>query len=124
MPSAPTPVTGNGDVNIPGHPKTVALRLLSALLEAVQNANPYGLVAIENQIHLTQAEDALHELQCQLCVTLGLWQYKYQNAGTSQKVNTCMVFLINQFNCKVTACANCFCPVCAALITLDPDGDW
>jgi hypothetical protein len=55
---------------------------------------------------------------------MGLWQYKYAQVGPGQRANTRARTMINRFRDKINRCANRYRAARAALLKLDPNGDW
>lgn len=78
----------------------------------------------ERRLRLAQIQDTLLELRRLLRVTLGLWDYKFQQAGFGQRANTRTRSLIARFQEKVDRCAERYRATRAALLVLDPNGSW
>jgi len=79
----------------------------------------------ECRLREAQADDALFDLRRQRCVMQGLWQFKKLNmSGTSNRPNTRMLTLHKQMQQKVMRIADRYRRARAALVVLDPEGDW
>ena len=102
----------------------IALKLPSALQPSARVLCLYGLPDKERRLRLAQVNDALSDLRRQLRITTGLWQYKKTQIGPSQRVTTQARVLINRFKEKTTRCAQRYRAAYAALLALDPNGEW
>ena len=84
----------------------------------------YRLPDKERRLRLAQAEDSLSDLRRQLRITMGLWQYKVRQIGSSQRSGTRARTLIDRFKLKTAQCAARYRAARAALVALDPGGHW
>jgi hypothetical protein len=78
----------------------------------------------ERRLRLAQIQDTLLELRRLLRITLGLWDYKFQQVGYGQRANTRTRALIARFQEKVNCCAERYRATRAALLVLDANGSW
>jgi hypothetical protein len=78
----------------------------------------------ERRLRLAQIQDTLLELRRLLRITLGLWDYKFQQVGYGQRANTRTWSLIARFQEKVNRCAEHYRATRAALLVLDANGAW
>lgn len=124
-------VDGNGPQAVPNidshhsNPEKIPLLLPSSLPSASRASSClFGVMEIEQRLHVAQASDALAELRRQLRMTMGLWHYKITQVGPSQQAATHAWNLISQFEKKTSRCANRYRAVYTALLALDPEGDW
>src|SRR5262245_25142768 len=83
-----------------------------------------GLAEKERRLRVAQADDALAELKRLLRITMGLWEYKYTQVGSGQGPNTRTRAMITRFKTKVACCADRYRAARAALLKLDPTGNW
>lgn len=83
-----------------------------------------GLREKEERLRLAQADDALTELKRLLRITMGLWTYKWQQLGPSQRANTRARALISRYKEKVNRTADRYRAARVALLNLDPNGNW
>ena len=78
----------------------------------------------ERRLRLAQIQDTLLELRRLLRITLGLWDYKFQQVGYGQRANTRTRSLLARFQEKVNRCAERYRATRAALLVLDVNGSW
>jgi hypothetical protein len=104
------------------HPETDLLYLPSQM--PLGNSVLDSLADKERWLRVAQADDALAELKRLLRITMGLWEYKYTQIGSGQGANTYTRTMITHFKTKVTHCADRYRAARAALLKLDPTGDW
>ncbi len=84
-----------------------------------------GLHKIELELRIAQANDALEQMKHHLCIHSSLVHYKIaQVSGPGQKANTRARILISRLWEKITRSAEQYRASCAALLLLDPSGDW
>ena len=108
-----------------GHAESFPLRLPSSLPTSVRAVvYPVQLINIERRLRLAQADDSLNELRRLLRVSMGLWKYKTEQVGPSQRASTRARSLIARFKNKISRCANRYRAARAALVALDPNGSW
>jgi hypothetical protein len=84
----------------------------------------FNLPDLERRLRLAQAHDALSSLRRQLRIVSTLWNYKFTQVGPSQRVATCARTIIQRFQNKSTRYATKYRVARAALVSLDPEGDW
>jgi hypothetical protein len=106
------------------HPETIPLFLPSALPPDVLSAIPSNLIKIEICLHLSQADDSLHDLKRFLHTAMGLWNFKCTNIGPGQQSRLHVYATISTYQEKVNQCANCYHAAYNVLSTLDPGGMW
>jgi hypothetical protein len=106
------------------HPETIPLFLPSALPPDVLSAIPSNLIKIEIRLHISQADDSLHDLKRFLCTTMGLWDFKHTNIGPGQWSRLHAYATISTYQEKVNQCANHYRAAYKVLSTLDPGGMW
>ena len=106
------------------HPKTIPLHLPSTLPMDICSTVSPNLIEIDKRLRLSQADDSLHDLQSFLRITMGLWDYKRSNVGSSQRSSTRMYSTIGTYREKVNRCSNRYRAAYCALSTLDPGGLW
>jgi hypothetical protein len=104
------------------HPETDLLYLPSQM--PLGNSVLDSLADKERRLRVAQADDALAELKRLLRITMGLWEYKYTQIGSGQGANTRTRTMITRFKTKVTRCVDRYRAARAALLKLDPTGDW
>ena len=108
-----------------GHSESFPLRLPSSFPTGARAVvYPVQLINIEQRLRLAQAEDSLNELRRLLRVSMGLWKYKTEQVGPSQRASTRARTIITRFKNKISRCANRYRAARAALIALDPNGSW
>jgi hypothetical protein len=103
--------------NLPLHlPSSLPLLLHSTI---------YVLVKKEKKLCQAQCEDALGEIWRQRRILTGLIQFKKLNlGGQGNKPNTQVRSLYNHVQVKIVKADMRYQVVCAALCTLDPNGEW
>ncbi|KAH8069588.1 hypothetical protein BXZ70DRAFT_1013367 [Cristinia sonorae] len=80
---------------------------------------------IEFQLRRAQIEDALSNLRHWRRTMEKVTQFKNLNVrGTGNKANTRMRAVYSRFKSKATLAVERYRTACAALLELDPDGDW
>ena len=117
------------DDNGQPHPETASTTplFLPSSFPAVIRAqdNMKTICEMERRLREAQADDALADIRRQRRVIQGLWQFKKINvSGTGNRPNTRMLTLYNRINVKVLRCADRYHRARAALVTLDPNGQW
>jgi hypothetical protein len=105
-------------------PESVDLRLPSGVPRNMWPTLAAGLIDKEKRLRVAQAHDGLAELRKMLRVTMGLWQYKRTQLGPSQRANTRARSMIERYREKVERCADRYRSARAALLALDPAGNW
>ncbi|KAI0040342.1 hypothetical protein FA95DRAFT_1502997 [Auriscalpium vulgare] len=84
-----------------------------------------GLVEKEKRLRRAQAEDSLHQIRRALRTRLGLVHYKHIHVdGPGNKANTRAHDLIARHNKKLGRYVQRYRAARAALVILDPDGNW
>jgi hypothetical protein len=106
------------------NPETIPLHLPSALPMDMVSTIPSNFIHIETRLRILQADDSLDDLKRYLRVTMGLWDYKHANVGTSQWSGTHMFITIKTFEEKVNRCAERYRAARLVLSVLDPGGTW
>ena len=75
------------------------------------------ILAHEVQLCVAQANDALANIRCHLCIISGLWQFKKVNiSGTRNTPNAYMRSLFNCFNHHMKQSILCYCAAYSALL--------
>lgn len=115
------PASGGDDL-----PELVCLWLLSAIPHhARATACVPGLPEKETRLRITQADDTLAELRCQLRISAMLRDFKRATiGGTSQGLSTKTHYVMQRFAQKTDRCTACYRAAYSALVQLDPEGDW
>ncbi|KAI0037791.1 hypothetical protein FA95DRAFT_1585548 [Auriscalpium vulgare] len=84
-----------------------------------------GLVEKETRLRRAQAEDSLHQIRRALRTRLGLVHYKHVHVdGPGNKANTRARDLIVRHNQKLNRYVQRYRAAYAALVILDPNGNW
>jgi hypothetical protein len=106
------------------HPETIPLFLPSALPPDVLSAIPSNFIESEICLHISQADDSLHDLKRFLHTTMGLWDFKCTNIGPGQQLRLRAYATISTYWEKVNWCTNHYHAAYKVLSTLDPGGVW
>ena len=105
-------------------PEAIPLCLPSTLSADLISTIPPKFVEIEKCLRISQADDSLNDLRKFLQITMGLWDYKRTNIGSSQRNGTRMYASIGTYREKVNRCASHYRAARDALSALDPGGMW
>jgi len=105
-------------------PEAIPLWLPSTLPPDVISTIPSKFVEIEKCLRVSQADDSLNDLRRFLRITMGLWDYKRTQIGSSQRNGTRMYTTIGTYREKVNRCASRYRAARNALSVLDPGGTW
>jgi hypothetical protein len=105
-------------------PESHPLYLPSSTPISMRQTEYSSLTKQETRLRLAQAEDALAELRRLLRITAGLWHYKFKQVGPSQRSSTRACAMIGRFQMKITCMVERYRAARAALISLNPTGDW
>ncbi|KAH8111809.1 hypothetical protein DFH11DRAFT_1546400 [Phellopilus nigrolimitatus] len=119
--------TDNSDATAPSVTAVdIRLSLPSSLTPAERDVECLSeLGEKERRLHMAQADDALESLRKHLRVAATLFDHRMrQTAGTGTRPNTRMVSLLTRYNDKVERDAERYRAARAALVSLDPLGDW
>ena len=105
-------------------PEAIPLCLPSTLSPDVISTIPPKFIEIEKCLRVSQADDSLNDLRRFLRITMGLWDYKHTQIGSSQRHGTRMYTSIGTYREKVNRCASRYRAARNALSVLDPGGTW
>ncbi len=105
-------------------PEAIPLYLPSTLPSDLISTIPSRFVDIEKCLRVAQADDSLNDLRKFLRVTMGLWDYKRTQIGSSQRNGTRTYASITTYREKVNRCASRYRAAREALSVLDPGGTW
>lgn len=84
-----------------------------------------GLIKMETRVQLARLDDALDDVRRQLCIAATLRDHKRSNgAGTSQRLTTKSLSVLKRFAEKLDRCTARYRAAYAALMSLDPQGEW
>ena len=122
-----TPATTSNVMPSPAqNPETTCLFLPSSIPSSFWTTGCIeGLIDKEQRLCLAQADDSLSKLQCLLCISATLVDYKKNQIGRgSQKTNTWARALLSHFHDKKIRCAERYSNAYKALDILDPYGVW
>ena len=106
--------------------KKVPLFLPSSLVLTLQSTSGFSkILAHEVQLCVTQADDALADIQHHLCIISGLWHSKKVNiSGTGNIPNTHMLSLFNCFNHHMKQSILCYRAAHSALLAANLGQQW
>lgn len=107
-------------------PERECLWLPSAIPKDMCNeARIPDLVQTELRMQLAVADDSLDNLCRQLCIASTIrYHSRISGAGTSQRLGTRTQSVLERFAEKIARCSAHYRAVYAALVSLDPDGEW
>ena len=109
----------------PTHPEHKVLYLPLSITSNLQLSSCIpGLPDTECHIHVGQADDALNEVQWQLCITSSIIQFKCSQHQASLQLSQKSRALMAKFKNKMDRAADQYIATYTALMTLDPDGSW
>ncbi|KAI0755881.1 hypothetical protein BC629DRAFT_1444458 [Irpex lacteus] len=108
------------------HPEEIPLYFPSALPDHLCVSRPMAsLVQKEIQLCVAIGDDSLADIRRLRRTMAGIAQFKHSNvSGTGQKPNTRIRSLYTKFQDKVSVAAKRYRAAHAALLTLDPNGQW
>lgn len=107
-------------------PERECLWLPSAIPQAMRDeACIPNLVATELRMQLAVADDSLDNLRRQLCIASTIRNHNRTNgAGTSQRLGSRTQSVLQRFADKTDRCTARYRAAYAALMSLDPNGEW
>ncbi|KAF7965909.1 hypothetical protein HWV62_40974 [Athelia sp. TMB] len=84
-----------------------------------------GLIKLETRFQLAVMDDSLVNLRRQIRISSSVRSHTETNGGgTSQKLGTRSAAVLARFREKIDRCAGRYRAAYAALLSLDPDGEW
>lgn len=116
----------SSSVTVPPQVEDLDLLLPSSLAKTgALDPDTRALAITESRLRVAQGDDALIELRKRLRIRQALFQYKKLHVtGTGQRPNTRARAIISQQTHKIDRCAEKYRAARAALVSLDPGGDW